>query len=313
MVSGEGVIIGGDQDCAGDASSLCRVRQGMGRDGIQRSSGDTPSFFQSRRSTGADDDLGAEDVNADDDDERGEACGGVDNWGLPNRGLLNLGPILGEIQGIKEATKQLRDNVEIIRHQVQQEYAYFHQALHEEKYRYQKLEDQMNDLTELHQAEMLNLKQEITSMEDKIEYQNQERIRDLQDAIENSQTRICKIEHSQQLVSLEGLQPTSSLFALKAFNVLIIFLQCALVIISTLAQALIPFFKTRVRVLTSLLLFVLVIYLFRHRGALSLFLDAALDRLGLFRQAIVTDRQLSRPSVPSIPAISPRPLQADDR
>lgn len=55
---------------------------------------------------------------------------------------------------------------------------------------FQKLEDQMIDLTELHQAEMMNLKQEITSMEDKIEYQNQERLRDLHDAVENTQTRV---------------------------------------------------------------------------------------------------------------------------
>lgn len=38
----------------------------------------------------------------------------------------------------------------------------------------------MNDLTELHQNEILNLKQELASMEEKIAYQSYERARDIQ-------------------------------------------------------------------------------------------------------------------------------------
>lgn len=54
----------------------------------------------------------------------------------------------------------------------------------------QRLEWQMNDLTELHQNEILNLKQEVTSMEEKMEYQMEERARDMQEAIENCQTKV---------------------------------------------------------------------------------------------------------------------------
>lgn len=47
-------------------------------------------------------------------------------------------------------------------------------------YRYERLEEQLNDLTELHQNEMSNLKQELASMEEKVAYQSYERARDVQ-------------------------------------------------------------------------------------------------------------------------------------
>lgn len=46
--------------------------------------------------------------------------------------------------------------------------------------RYERLEDQLNDLTELHQHEMANLKQELASIEERVSYQAQERARDIQ-------------------------------------------------------------------------------------------------------------------------------------
>lgn len=42
------------------------------------------------------------------------------------------------------------------------------------------MEDQLNDLTELHQHETSNLKQELASIEEKVAYQAYERARDIQ-------------------------------------------------------------------------------------------------------------------------------------
>lgn len=50
------------------------------------------------------------------------------------------------------------------------------------------MEEQLNDLTELHQNEILNLKQELASMEEKIAYQSYERARDIQ-------VCVCQIVH----------------------------------------------------------------------------------------------------------------------
>lgn len=46
--------------------------------------------------------------------------------------------------------------------------------------RFERLEDQLNDLTELHQHETSNLKQELASIEEKVAYQAYERARDIQ-------------------------------------------------------------------------------------------------------------------------------------
>lgn len=56
-------------------------------------------------------------------------------------------------------------------------------------FRYERLEEQLNDLTELHQNEMTNLKQELASMEEKVAYQSYERARDIQVRTSSISTR----------------------------------------------------------------------------------------------------------------------------
>lgn len=56
---------------------------------------------------------------------------------------------------------------------------------------YQRIEEQLNDLTELHQKEIENLKQTITDLEEKIQYQTEERHRDVHEMLESFQTRVC--------------------------------------------------------------------------------------------------------------------------
>lgn len=48
----------------------------------------------------------------------------------------------------------------------------------------------MNDLIELHQNEIENLKQGIGDMEEKIQYQSEERLRDVYEMLESCQTRV---------------------------------------------------------------------------------------------------------------------------
>lgn len=54
----------------------------------------------------------------------------------------------------------------------------------------QRLEEQMNDLIELHQNEVENLKQIISDMEEKVQYQSEDRLRDINELLENCQTRV---------------------------------------------------------------------------------------------------------------------------
>lgn len=66
----------------------------------------------------------------------------------------------------------------------------FRDGLQEEKFRCERLEEQVNDLTELHQNEMGNLVMNMADMEEKVQYQSEERIRDLHELVENCHTRV---------------------------------------------------------------------------------------------------------------------------
>ncbi|XP_061640220.1 transmembrane and coiled-coil domains protein 2 isoform X2 [Phyllopteryx taeniolatus] len=88
--------------------------------------------------------------------------------------------LLEGLQEIKAGQAHMEDTVEDMKGQLQSDYSYMTQCLQEERYRYERLEEQLSDLTELHQNEMSNLKQELASMEEKVAYQSYERARDIQ-------------------------------------------------------------------------------------------------------------------------------------
>ncbi|KAI3371177.1 hypothetical protein L3Q82_023799, partial [Scortum barcoo] len=115
---------------------------------------------------------------------------------------------LEEMREIKDVHSQLEEDIEELKSQFKREYGIISQTLQEERYRYERLEDQLNDLTELHQHEMTDLKQELASIEERVAYQAHERARDIQEALESCQTRVSKLElqqqQQQQTVQLES-------------------------------------------------------------------------------------------------------------
>ncbi|XP_077989677.1 transmembrane and coiled-coil domains protein 2-like isoform X2 [Glandiceps talaboti] len=179
-----------------------------------------------------------------------------------NGSTINLDPLFNELSEMKESQNQVQDAIETIKNQMQQEYTFFNQALQEERYRYERLEEQLNDLTELHQNEMMNLKQELASMEEKVEYQSDERARDIQDALEQCQTRISKMElaqQQQQVITLEGYENANARALLtKLINVILAVLAVILVFVSTVANLITPFMKTRVRVICTVIISIVI-------------------------------------------------------
>ncbi|GBN64129.1 Transmembrane and coiled-coil domains protein 1 [Araneus ventricosus] len=139
--------------------------------------------------------------------------------------------------------------------QIQQESTYFSQALQEERYRYERLEEQMNDLIELHQNEIENLKQGIADMEEKVQYQSEERLRDVHDILDNCQTRISRMEHQQhqhlqQLVTLDAVENSQArALLLKLVNIALTVLQVVLLLVATLSNIIMPFLRTRYSIL----------------------------------------------------------------
>lgn len=97
-----------------------------------------------------------------------------------------LKTIISELQERREDCDRLRTKVDRFDTLV----ADLTLALETERYRAERLEEQINDLTELHQNEIENLKQTMADMEEKVQYQSDERLRDVHEVLENCQTRV---------------------------------------------------------------------------------------------------------------------------
>ncbi|XP_028652460.1 transmembrane and coiled-coil domains protein 2 isoform X2 [Erpetoichthys calabaricus] len=190
---------------------------------------------------------------------------------------ISLDTLLDELREIKESQSHLEDSIDDLKTQLQRDYTYMTQCLQEERYRYERLEEQLNDLTELHQNEMTNLKQELASMEEKVAYQSYERARDIQEAVESCLTRITKLElqqQQQQVVQLEGVENANARALLGKFiNVILALMAVLLVFVSTLANFITPLMKTRLRVFSSIFLALFLVFLWKHWDSISYVLE----------------------------------------
>ncbi|XP_064154434.1 transmembrane and coiled-coil domains protein 1 isoform X3 [Anguilla rostrata] len=186
-----------------------------------------------------------------------------------------------EIQEIRDTQSRLEESFESLKTHYQKDNTLIMEALQEERYRCERLEEQLNDLTELHQNEILNLKQELASMEEKIAYQSYERARDIQEALEACQTRISKMElqqQQQQVVQLEGLENATARTLLgKLINVLLAVMAVLLVFVSTVANCVVPLMKTRNRTFSTFFLVVMLAFLWKNWDAISGYMDRFLQ------------------------------------
>uniref|UniRef100_A0AAY4C700 Transmembrane and coiled-coil domain family 2 n=1 Tax=Denticeps clupeoides TaxID=299321 RepID=A0AAY4C700_9TELE len=180
------------------------------------------------------------------------------------------------LQEIRAGQAHMEDAMDDMKTQLQSDYTYMSQCLQEERYRYERLEEQLNDLTELHQNEMTNLKQELASMEEKVAYQSYERARDIQEAVESCLTRITKLElqqQQQQVVQLEGVENANARALLgKLINVILALMAVLLVFVSTMANFITPLMKTRARLAASVLLALFLVTVWKHWDFLELWL-----------------------------------------
>ncbi|KAG5682224.1 hypothetical protein PVAND_011589 [Polypedilum vanderplanki] len=178
---------------------------------------------------------------------------------------VTLKSILDELKERKEDFEKLKQKVERLE-ATQKELADLSVILESERYRAEVLSTQINDLTELHQTEIENLKQAMADMEEKVQYQSDERLRDVNEVLENCQTRIQKMEHlsQQQYVTVEGIDNSNArALVVKLINVVLTVLQVVLLLTATAAGIIMPFLKTRVRVLTTVISVLFIIFIVR--------------------------------------------------
>ncbi|XP_007468271.1 PREDICTED: transmembrane and coiled-coil domains protein 3 [Lipotes vexillifer] len=179
---------------------------------------------------------------------------GNQSFGAGGTGALDsqgkLTAILEELREIKDTQAQLAEDIEALKVQFKREYGFISQTLQEETYRYERLEDQLHDLTDLHQHETANLKQELASIEEKVAYQAYERSRDIQEALESCQTRISKLElHQQEQQALQTDTVNAKVLLGKCINVVLAFMTVILVCVSTIAKFISPMMKSRFHIL----------------------------------------------------------------
>ncbi|KAL8561540.1 hypothetical protein ACOMHN_057233 [Nucella lapillus] len=190
-----------------------------------------------------------------------------------------LEPLCEDMVCIKESGQRMENSLarlleefDSFRSVTQGEMRVVRGLLDEEKFKVERLEEQINDLTELHQHEMANIKQDMASVEEKIEYRLDERTTDLSDLIDNCQSRIQRLEQQQQqqqLLSMEMVENvTFRTILTKLINVILALLAVVLVFVSTAANLLSPFLTSRMRILTTGVLVLLVSLLWTYGGAL---------------------------------------------
>ncbi|XP_060535727.1 transmembrane and coiled-coil domains protein 2 isoform X2 [Cylas formicarius] len=175
--------------------------------------------------------------------------------------VAELGKRLRAFQEQLEGCREGLDSVKALQTEIQ----FLNLAIQDERFRTERLEEQINDLTELHQNEVENLKQAMADMEEKVQYQSEERLRDIHEMLEHCQTKIQKMEHQalqqQQYVTLEGLDNSNArALVVKLINVLLTVLQVVLLLVATGAGIIMPFLRTRVRIITTVVFVVFVIF-----------------------------------------------------
>ncbi|XP_078276167.1 transmembrane and coiled-coil domain protein 3-like [Rhinoraja longicauda] len=161
--------------------------------------------------------------------------------------------VLEELREIKEAQSQLTEDIQNLKAQFNRDYGIVTQTLQEEHYRLACLEDQLNDLSELHQHETMDLKQELASIEEKVAYQSYERARDIQEALESCQTRLATLElHQQQQQVVQIENANAKVLLAKCINILLAIMTVILVCVSTVAKFTIPLMKSRLHIMCTI-------------------------------------------------------------
>ncbi|XP_077449812.1 transmembrane and coiled-coil domain protein 3-like [Stigmatopora argus] len=187
-----------------------------------------------------------------------------------------LPEVLETVRRVREAQTCLGDDIRALEVQFRHDYGYFTQVLQEERYRYERLEEQLNDLTELHQHETGNLKQELASVEEKVAYQAYERARDIQEVLESCQTRVAKLELQQQQQQTAQLENADAKVLLgKCINIMLAFATVILVCVSTAAKFAAPLLRSRLRLALTCVGVSLLALLWKN----SEHLQCALERL----------------------------------
>ncbi|TRY63568.1 hypothetical protein TCAL_08692 [Tigriopus californicus] len=180
--------------------------------------------------------------------------------------------VMQELTLHKEEVDHLREEIDEMRQFFKQEIERLNYQL-QEKDRFERLEEQMNDMTELHQHEIENIKSGVNDMEDKVQYQSEERHLDIKEHLQSLETKVTSLEHQQnqqQYLNIEGLDNTDArAIMMKLLTAVITVIHILLFIMGTSMSLAKPFLRTTSRMFTTCLVVVLSIYAYYQQESLT--------------------------------------------
>jgi hypothetical protein len=180
--------------------------------------------------------------------------------------------VVQELTLHKEEVDRLREEMDELRQQCKAEVEALSYKLLEERESFARLEEQINDLTELHQHEIENIKSGINDMEEKVQYQSEERLLDIKEHLQSLETKVTSMEHQQvqqQYLNIEGLDSTDArAIMMKLLNAVITFVHVILFFIGTFMNLTKPFLRTTPRIVTTTIIVIVSVCAYLQQDTL---------------------------------------------
>ena len=184
--------------------------------------------------------------------------------------------VIQELTQHKEEVQDLREGMSKLRQQFHKEVEDLVYRLQEEGDRCAKLEDQINDLTELHQSQIEHIKNLVNDNEEQAHYQSEERVRDINDKLKMLETKVLNMETQQvqqQYLHIEGLDSTDArALLMKVITALITVVHVLFFILGTVINIVKPFVRTTSRILvTSIVVVISVAIYYQQDNVVAVF------------------------------------------
>lgn len=181
--------------------------------------------------------------------------------------------VMQELTLHKEEVDHLREEMDEMRSAFKVEVESLTYLLREERERCERLEDQMNDMTELHQREIENIKSGVNDMEEKVAYQSEERLMDLKEHLSSLETKVTSLEHQQtqqQYLNIEGLDSTDArAIMMKLLTAVITVVHVILFFVGSIMNLARPFLRTTPRLVSTVVLIIVSCCMYHRQDSLQ--------------------------------------------
>ncbi|CAG0917836.1 unnamed protein product [Notodromas monacha] len=177
--------------------------------------------------------------------------------GSAEGGILHASELLNDYHALRIGLEQLRE--EVVEHMVtrNQEANELNSMIWEDRAQINRHEEQLNEVIDFHQKSVANVETTMTTMEERLLYQMNERFRDLQELMEACSNRVTRLEHQlaqhAQVVSFDNIQNRRfRAVIVRLVNFGLGILQLVLFTATIVSDIVSPFIRTRYHLIVTL-------------------------------------------------------------